>query len=287
MKKSKAILICLIFSFFYAIISWFIIILPFKTFKNDLDNLPTIINDSFLSRYPEDLLISIQKGQVGLNRDSPYCFILDKNSNMGLIYDDTVSSADPTVFNKGGPYDNLCHPIALVSQTFFMYQDSSSKQIKISQIPQDVNYQIKKSTITTFVDKVIPNVVKIGNIAYFVIPVIIFISFFLFTLLTNFWYSFVANFALTKFKIDTSPVKSFVYGSSLFVFNIIQFINLVLFAWLANKFLGQSFYLSFPFSKTILITLGVVAIYKYAKPKTPKETVKATPLVSDPPPQAV
>ena len=272
MKNGKAVLICTIFSFIFSAILWFYITIPFNQFKNTIDTLPDMVNTSLLSRYPDDLVVSIKKGIVTINQESPFCLILDEKSKIGIVYDLYASPANLDTFTKDGPYRDLCQPLALLGQTFLMHPDNDSNQISISPIPTNLSYEIKKSTIITFVNSILPTIIQVGNIGYFIVPFIIFIAFFLFTLSTNFWYAFVSKLVLKLFKINLIHVKSMIYGTSLFIFNIIQFINLVLFDWLINKALHRHYALSFPFSKTIIISIGTLIYFKYLS-NTPTPSV--------------
>lgn len=272
MKNGKAVLICTIFSFIFSAILWFYITIPFNQFKNTIDTLPDMVNTSLLSRYPDDLVVSIKKGIVTINQESPFCIILDDKTKAGIVYDSSATSITLNALDHDGPYQDLCFPYALVGQTFVMYPDKDSGQIRINKIPTDITYEIKKSTIVTFVDNILPIIVQVGNIGYFIVPLIIFIAFFLFTLSTNFWYAFVSKLVLKLFKINLIHVKSMIYGTSLFIFNIIQFINLVLFDWLINKALHRHYALSFPFSKTIIISIGTLIYFKYLS-NTPTPSV--------------
>jgi len=290
MKKSKSILICLVFSFLYTAILWFVVTLPFNKFKNAIDTLPQMVNSSLIDRFPDDLVISIKKGVVSINKPSPYCFVIDDKSKIGVVFDSSIMSANPNAFDPNGPYQELCKPIAVVSQTFIMNMDTDSGQIKINKIPTDISYEVDKKIVSSFVENILPTIINIGNVSYFVVPLVIFLFFFIFTLSSNVWYSIIARFFLKTFKINTNPPKSLVYGTSLFTLNILQFINLVLFSWFINKAFKQDYSLSFFFSKTIITTLGVIVYFKFLRPSntpTPPtlSSTKSPPLVSDFPSQ--
>ncbi len=281
MKNGKAILICAIFSFIFSAVLWFFITIPFKDFRNAIDTLPQLINTSLVGKYPEDLVVSINKGVITTNQPSPFCIILDDKTKAGIVYDSSATSITLNALDQDGPYQDLCLPYALVGQTFVMYPDKDSGQIRINKIPTDITYEIKKSTIVTFVDNILPIIVQVGNIGYYLVPLFIFIAFFCFTLLTNFWYTFVSKLVLRLFKINPTHIKGMIYGTSLFIFNIIQFINLVLFDWLINKASHRDYTLSFPFSKTIIISIGTLIYFKYLSTTPPlpsvSEAVSTTP----------
>lgn len=280
MKKSKAVLITLIFCLAYSFISWFFFTLPKKTFKSSLESLPQFIDNSLVDRYPDDLLISIKKGQVSLNRPSPFCFILDEKDSVGIIYDANIVSADPASFDADGPYQDLCKPVALVSQGFVMYPDSGSNQIKLYRIPSDINYQIDKGTISSLINKVLPKIIEIANFAYTVIPFVVFISFFVFILLSNIWYAFVSRLVLKLFKVNQA--RSIIYGTSLIAYNIILFANLVIIDWLINMAFNQNISsISFFMSKSIFISLGCLIYFKYFSPITISKTKPTTPQTED------
>lgn len=276
MKNGKAIFISFLFFLIYSPVFWFVLTLPYPKFQTISDDLPELINDNLIDRYPNDLVISVEKGIVTINKPSPYCLVLDDKSRYGIVYDALSSPSLLNTFDQNGPYKSLCQPIALVGTNFVMTHDSDNGQIKINRISETVTYTIEKSTISSILNQLIPVINQIGNVAYYIIPLLIFLSFFLFTLSSNLWYTFTSKLLLKLFKIDTNLLKDKIYGTSLFIFNIIQFINLVIFGWFINKNLSQNYSLSFPFCNTIIISIASFIYFKFLSDSIPKTVLSTT-----------
>lgn len=250
---------------------------PLFKFQTISDDLQELVNDNLINRYPDDLVISVEKGIVTINKPSPYCLVLDDKSGYGIVYDALSSPSLINTFNQNGPYHNLCQPIALVGTNFVMTHDSDNGQIKINPISETITYTIEKSAISSVINQLIPVINQIGNLAYYIIPSIIFLFLFFFTLLSNYWYTFISKLLLKLFKVDINLLKGKIYGTSLFIFNIIQFTNLVIFGWFINKKLGQNYSLSFPFCNTIIISLASFIYFKFFSDSIPKTVFSTTP----------
>lgn len=277
MKNGKAIFISFLFFLIYSAVLWFVFTLPYPKFQTISDDLPQLINNNLVDRYPNDLVISAEKGIVTINKPSPYCLVLDEKSKYGIVYDALSSPSLLNTFDQNSPYRNLCQPIALVGTNFIMTYDSDNGQIKINKISETITYTIEKSTISSIANQLIPVINQIGIVAYYVIPLLIFLSLFLFTLSSNFWYTFTSKLLLKLFKVDVSLLKGKIYGTCLFIFNIIQFLNLVIFGWFINKKLGQNYSLSFPFCNTIIISIASFIYFKFLSDSIPKTVFSTTP----------
>jgi len=282
MKNGKAIFISFLFFLIYSVVLWFVFTLPYPKFQTISGDLPQLINDDLINCYPDDLIISVKKGIVTINKPSPYCLILDEKSKYGIVYDALSSPSLLNTFDQNGPYHNLCQPIALVGTNFVMTHDSDNSQIKINPISETITYTIEKSTITSIINQLIPIINQIGSVAYYIIPLLIFLSLFAFTLLSNLWYTFTSKLLLKLFKVDISLLKGKIYGTSLFIFNIIQFLNLVIFACFINKKLGQNYSLSFPFCNTSIISITSFIYFKFLSYSIPKTVFSTTPPSSSP-----
>ncbi len=263
MKDSKAVLVTLIIAFLISNIAWFSKILPPGRFKSYLRQAPGFVDDKIISIYPDDLVVTIKNGQVDINQDSPYCLITHHDQEtgqpFGIVYD-SAAIANPSIFTQKSQYQGICNPIALVGKDFFMYPDNNnSNQYKINTIPDSVDYQLDKDTITDFADKTLPKVMDFGQKIYFFIPIIIFALSYPFILLFNFWYTFVLRLAFKLFKVDPKLTQGKVYGTSLLIYFLIL---------LTQTITGGRF-ISFPFFNTIAICLFAILYFKSRSPNPP------------------
>jgi hypothetical protein len=263
MKKSKVTLLLFISLFAYFLFTWFISVLPLETFNKLITDAPGYLNQNLLTIFPNDLVVTVAKGEISLNRPSPYCFILDQKSNSGIIFDQNASS-DYSAFTSESSYSELCKPLALLGKSFIMYPDNQS--FKVDQLPSDLNFTLNKTDIEKFVADSLPKLINTSRILYYIVPFIFTIFTFFFILLSNYWYAFVVSFASKTFKINQNAQTGDYFDQTLILFVLFIVLDQIITPIINTTFsLNLSF--GFPLRNTILIT--VYSLYRQTKIKTP------------------
>ncbi|MFA5828335.1 MAG: hypothetical protein WC841_03195 [Candidatus Shapirobacteria bacterium] len=263
MKTQKSVLYLTIFLLLSSIIGWFYLILPLSTLNDILSNASTWVDTNLVSRYPDDLIISVKSGQVSVNRETPYCLVLDDKSQSGIVF---TGDRDPRVLSlTDETYSSLCKPIALVGTNYYVYPDKENTY-KVETIPATVNYNLDKNQIVNFVNQYLPLILRSGRNLYYFVPfmatpllLIIFLS-------QNLWYSWVAKTIIKIFKLHPNDKKLEIYGTSLFIYTIILFVDWVIIGLLLNYILKQNIHLSFPFFNSLVIGIGTSLMLKSDTP---------------------
>jgi len=259
MKTNKSVLYLLIFLLLSCTIGWFYFILPLSTLNNILNNTSTWVDTTLVSRYPNDLVISIKNGVVSLNRPTPYCLVLDDKSQSGIVF---TGDKDPRVLSfTDGTYSSLCKPIALIGTNYYVYPDKENTY-KVETLPATANFDLDKNKVVEFVNKYLPSIIEFGHSAYYALPFLI-IPFLLIGFLSqNLWYSWVAKTVIKIFKLNPGNKKLEVYGTSLFIYTIIIFVDWVVIGLLLNSTLKQNVHFSFPFFNTLIISIATALMLK-------------------------
>lgn len=262
MKSGKSILILFIFLLLTFPFLWFTSIFPVTSANYFFRNISNWVNTSLIDKYPPDLIISVNKGQVTLNRSTPYCLVLREKDQIGIVFD-LLSEPDIKSFESGGPYHQLCQPIAVVSRNYVMFLDKD--QIRITKISSQTSFEINKTTITDLINKYLPILTTFGKNTYLVLPFISILPVFLFFLLNNYWYYFVTKLVLKIFKIYHTNFSAKIYGTTLFCFTIITFIRWIIIGSVFSQLLKFNFFVNFPFLNTILIT--IICLFYFSQQK--------------------
>jgi hypothetical protein len=263
------------------LVGWFFVIAPYAKVQSLIQKLPEWINTNVVENFPEDLKINIKNGIVSFNKPSPYCLTLpsnatSKNEELHGIVLDVNATADISSLESGGKYSKLCKPFALVGKDFLLHPDENNTY-RYTKISESVSFNIDREIISKYVTQYLPLVVNFGQKAHFIIPFALIPLFFVLLLSTNYWYSLVVRFAAKTLKI-----KKLTFGESfklsLYFYNFILLVDVILIRYVLNILLEQNINISFPFLNTIIIT-GVAMMY--LKNKTPPESpvVPSTPII--------
>jgi len=225
--------------------------LPKTEVDKFFEEAPTLIEEKILVKYPEDLIIKVDQGKVEINKDLPYCFIIEEKEEekWGIVFDKNPRAED--LKKTENEYSHLCQTIGMVGEDYVVFPDD--KGIKVENIPTEVNVEINKEQLDMWVEKYLPMVKKWGLLAYRIIPLLLVPMVMVALLITNFWYSLVLMVMgkLWKIKGLTSGVA---YKISLLIFTF-----WTAFKWLVGIIISQisekTVSLSpFVFFDTILIT---------------------------------
>jgi hypothetical protein len=261
MKLSHSLLGLFLFLLVLFPAAWFTIIFPHSKIQPLIDQAPAQIDRYLVQNFPSDLKISVQNGRVSTNYPSPYCLIIDPQSNLGVVFDDQPAAPQDYVTQ----YQHLCHPIALVASDYVIYPDES-ESFKIQKLSSTFNLEVNRLTIQSFVDTSLPLIISVANRAYYVLPFLLASFLYLFFLSNNLWYAYVTK-AVGKLFGNYLDFKT-AYANSLFIYTLLIFIDTVVITYLFNQLFHANASISFPFFNTIVIAILSNLMVKYAPPES-------------------
>lgn len=267
---------------------WFVIIWPVKKFTQFYTDAPTMANNFINDAFPADLIISINNGEVTINQETPYCLVIDKDLSAGIVFDENANITAP-LSKSLTTYFDLCNPWAVVGSNFVIYSGDYEKTWELQdgnfvnpesytnsmnngsytvyEIPGEINLQISQVEIQAVASAILPILLNWSKIFYYALPFLLVPSIFLFFLLNNFWYGWVAKIVLKLSKINQTISSKEVRSISFFVLFLWTMLDWVVFKFLINDLLKIDFTLVFPFLNTIVVVLGVVLLEKFAPKK--------------------
>lgn len=274
MKPNKSILINFIFVCLFVLVGWFFVLAPYAKVQSLIQKLPSLVNTNIIENFPQDLKISIKNGVVSFNKPSPYCLTLPSKTPsadeipQGIVLD-VKATADISNLEPGGKYSKLCKPFALVGKDFILHPDKNNTY-RYTKISETVSFNIDREIIAKYANQYLPLIVTFGQKAYFILPISFIPLIFVLVLSQNYWYSLVVRFSSKQFKIkELSFGESF--KLSLFFYNFVLFIDLVLIKYVLNFLLKQNIGISFPFLNTIIIT--TLSMFYLKRTKIPESTI--------------
>lgn len=285
MKPEKSILFNFILVCSLSLLGWFFIVAPVSKKESFQQKFSTWASSNLVESYPEDLIILINKGEVNINKDSPYCFVLPANlfgknevvdqKLSGVIFD-TKATADISALSSNQEYAKLCKPLALVGKDFVLYPDDNNTY-KYSKISEEINAKIDRETVNNLVNQYLPLVIKFGQRAYFIIPFVVALLLFLGFLTQNYWYTLMVKLATKIFKTRKISFGD-TYKLSLFFYNFILLFDWVVIKYVLNSLMKMNVVISFPFLNTIIIATAATI---YLKKRKDDSEIVSTPVTSE------
>lgn len=214
--------------------------------------------------YPKDLIVKVEKGQVAINKKLPYCLLLDKENNMGLVFDGS-ESLNINAFSEQ-PKNFSCKPFAIVGKNFVGGKKDDG-EIRAWQVPSEVTVEINQKMLLDGKDKYLPLVKTQGKKLYSILPFVLAVAILPLIMLFNFWYSLAVYLLAKLFKLTTHPEIKNRYWIALFFESILSIINTLLSYTLYPQ-------ISFAFSGTIIIGAASILYLKYlSKPVVEDEII--------------
>ena len=272
MKPEKSILTNFILVCLFSLVGWFLVVAPISKKESFRQKVSTWASSNLIESYPEDLVITVNKGVMSLNKDSPYCFVIPADlfgktevadqRLRGIIFD-TKATADISALSSNQEYSKLCKPLALVGRNFVLYPDDNNTY-KYTKISEEINAKIDRETVNNLVAQYLPLVIKFGQRAYYIIPFVVALLLFLGFLSQNYWYSLMVKLATKIFKIKEISFGD-TYKLSLFFYNFILLFDWVVIRFIINVLLEKNVVISFPFLNTIIIAAAAVIYLKKTK----------------------
>lgn len=253
MKPQKSVITLLLIVTVYFLISWFAVFAPYPKVKSFINELPNLINSKIISQYPQDLTISVKKGIVSINKPTPYC-LSDSSSKNGIVFD-PLAKPDFSLLGEKSVYKDTCQPVAIVGKDFVLYPDKQSSY-KIQTISPDVDIEIDRTKISSFVNEILPKLVSFGQALYFIAPFVVIPLVFIVYLVGNLWYALVIYF-IRKWTKGVTPLSfGEAFKLSLFFYNFILVVRLFGLSLIATQLMHQNVQFDIPFLDTVLITIG-------------------------------
>lgn len=204
------------------------------------------------TKYPEDLIIKVDGGQVEINQQLPYCLLLDEKENLGIIFD---SAENPNIKSfETKPTDFPCKPMVLVGKDYIVA--NGTDEMKFWKAPKEIKVEITRNWLLDNIKKYMPTVEKFGWNGYLLLPLILVVGILPFVLLFNYWYSAIFYVAIKLFKFEGHEEVKNRYWITLFFGALLSAINMLTEAAFKWK-------MDFPFGATILITAAGIAYLKW------------------------
>ena len=223
--------------------------------KKFLGDLKVGVSAFVNTKYPENLIIKVDKGQVEINQPLPYCLMLDEKTNLGIIFD---SAENPNIKSfESKPVDFPCQPMALVGKNYIVA--SVSSEIKYYKVPTEIKVEITRNWLLENIEKYMPIVEKFGWNGYLLLPLILVVVMLPFVLLFNYWYSAIFYVVIKLLKMEEHEEVKNRYWIALFFGAILSAVNTLMEVTIHQK-------INFPFSATILITAAGIIYLKRTKP---------------------
>lgn len=222
--------------------------------NNFFDELKIKTQEIIEINYPKDLIIKVINGNVTLNQKLPYCLVLDKKLNGGIVFDGSESLNIKTFSEQ--PKNFSCKPFAIVGKNFVGGKPKENGEIRAWQIPAEFSVEINQNSLVDFRNQYLPMVEKQGKSLYTLLPLILFLATLPWIMLANFWYSLVIYLLAKLFKLTNHPEIKNRYWLALFFGSILSIINTVL----AYTLYPQ---ISFFMSGSIIIGSASIIYVKY------------------------
>lgn len=272
---------------FIFVFSWFVLFLPIKRFKQLHADAPSMVNNLLNDVFPEDLIITINNGEVTINQETPYCLVIDKETNEGIVFDENANITAP-LSNSLEIYSDLCNPLALVGKNYIIYSDLEERwelqddnfvkvgsyidslkngSYQVQEIPSEVNFQIDQVQVQAIASGVLPILLNWFKTIYYFLPFVMAPFIFLYLWSMNFWYAWVTKIVLKISKINQTLTAKEARKKTFFVFFIWTMFNWLIIQFLINYLLNIEFHLAFPFLNTIVIAIGTILLEKLVSKK--------------------
>lgn len=240
--------------------------------KNSVDNffanLSTKSREIIETNFPKDLVINVNKGQVTTNQKLPYCLLVDKEKNEGIVFD---SAENPNIKSfETQPKNFSCKPMAVVGKDYVVYR--SDTETKIWNVPSEVSVTIDQKMLLENKDKYLPVVENKGRKLYAVLPLILVIIAIPWVMLFNFWYSWILGIIIKLSHVTQGVETKNKYWITLFFGSILSIINHTLLYFGYRQ-------ISFAFSGTIIITVASILYLKYFSNQIIEDEVVVEPKV--------
>ncbi len=247
MNTPKVILLTLLACVLPTCYFWFVKTVKPAEFKVFTATSQSTLLSKFSEIFPKDLAITVNKGEVTINKPSPYCLVFDKKENLGVLYDE-FAIPDFKLLGHNSKYNYLCKPEVLVGKNFIMYLKDNAFEIREI---GDLNLKIDYQTAITFIDTYYPDLEMI----YYGVPVILIVVLFLQLLFFSLYLALVLLVVSKLFKNSISSKYTRAYKLSVLSYTLFNILTIFL-------------EISFPFLPTIFCTIVSLLISEKIYPKT-------------------
>lgn len=205
------------------------------------------------SRIPEELEARVKNGEVTINKERPYCLLLESKSGVGVYFSDS----ETPVLAK----ESECGALVTVGKDYMVVKEEKDSY-KVYKIDSKADYTINRGNIESFYQTNRPKAEKAVWVIFYVGPWVIWSVIFGFGLLNCLWYTWVAKLALRIFQSKKTLAFDQIYGVVLFLMGIWWFFRYGLLYIIVNNFFQKNIWLGFPFMNTIILTVLALIWYK-------------------------
>jgi hypothetical protein len=260
MTFKKTLLFFAIFLFFAIPLEFFVFLVPLDRFKEFVKSTPDYADNFVRKNYPSDLVIKIKNGEVSVNRVTPYCLLLGENSKSGILFDE---NANPKSLWGGEVVTSsgVCNPIMVFGKDFLLYPDLRGNDMpasyRIQKISSTIDYELTQKELQKFGRVVLPEVLRILESIYYVVPFVLPFIFLFWYLIKNLWYAFVVKIVLRSRVNGSLMGFKEAYSKSLFALFIYTVFQMVFIQFVLRL------RLTFPFLTTIAVVLITFLLEKY------------------------
>lgn len=204
-------------------------------------------------KIPEELEVVVKNGEVEVNKERPYCLLIEPKSGIGVYFSENES---PVVPKKGE-----CGALMTVGKNYVMVKEENDNY-RVYKVDAKANYTINRENIESFYQKMRPEAEKAGWIIYFVGPWVGWLMIFGFGLLNCLWYAWVARIGLRIFQSRKDLSFNQVFGTVLFLMSMWWFLRYGIVYLIVNNYLQKNMWLGFPFMNTLILTILALIWYK-------------------------
>jgi hypothetical protein len=145
----------IVLAFMAAAITFPGLIKPIMTdLKKDLE----IVEETLISAYPEDLVVTTEKGELSINQPEPYIFPMPEDAEIKIIGEEKVTEefTNLLVIDTAGTIDDLDkhNTLILVNKTNVLVR--SSNRIEVYPLKDYPDGEINAETVTALVEEIGP-----------------------------------------------------------------------------------------------------------------------------------
>lgn len=252
MTIKKSLLIWAFVSLVVVMVAFYGVFLSKTKVENFISNNENLIW-TLSSRIPEDVNVKVKNGEIEVNKERPYCLMLESKSGLGVYFTNNDKPEPPKTTE--------CGALMTVGKNYVMVPQENNTY-KVYKINLKANYTINRSNIENFYKT---NKSKLEMAVWSVFYAgswMVWVGIFGWGLLTALWYAWVAKVALRIFQAKDSLVFNQVYGVSLFLMSGWWFLRYGLLYIIVDNFCHQNIWFKFPFMNTLILTILALIWYK-------------------------
>jgi hypothetical protein len=238
------------------LVDWYIINFPADRVDKFFSELPGLIEDGFLNTVADDTVIEMKAGKLRINRENPYCLIINNKTRDGIVFD-SEALREVIASGGGGKYDELCHPVVFAGKNYISYLGQDGEYV-LEQPSEMLNFSLSKNKLGSMISTYLPQIIAGGKTVYLVLPWVMIPGYVIFLMLKVYWYVFVVRMALKVYKVRGNFNSKELYPMVMFVAAVWYWVKWLIIQVVMNYVGGQRINTNILFFNTILITVGSI-----------------------------